>query len=244
MKNLLRAAFVIFCYSLAFTALVSIFAGLIIPDAVRSRYFDNLISGLTMHFIGPLWLRMAFQTFVVVVGFLMLSGALNTAIIGSNAVLNRVSEDGVLVDWFRMPHTKYGTTHRLINLVCLLQLATIILSRGEIYLLGEAYAFGIAWSFTMNGLSMLVLRFKDKQPREWKVPGNIQIGKIEIPVGIAAIALALFFIAAINLVTKQVATVSGVALTLIFFTIFTISEHINRKKREEGEGALEHFSLS
>ena len=34
----------------------------------------------------------------------MLAGAVNTAIMGSNGVLNRVSEDGVLTDWFREPH--------------------------------------------------------------------------------------------------------------------------------------------
>ena len=54
---------------------------------------------------------------MVVVGFLILSGAVNTAIVGSNGVLNRVSEDGVLPDWFLKPHPRYGTTSRLINLV-------------------------------------------------------------------------------------------------------------------------------
>jgi hypothetical protein len=40
---------------------------------------------------------------------LILSGAVNTAIVGANGVLNRISEDGVLTPWFRKPHTKYGT---------------------------------------------------------------------------------------------------------------------------------------
>ena len=53
---------------------------------------------------------------------LILAGAVNTAIVGSNGVLNRVSEDGVLTEWFRKPHRKYGTTYRLINTVVLLQL--------------------------------------------------------------------------------------------------------------------------
>ena len=40
---------------------------------------------------------------MVVVGVLILSAAVNTSIIGSNGVLNRVAEDGVLSDWFREP---------------------------------------------------------------------------------------------------------------------------------------------
>ena len=70
-----------------------------------------------MHVVGPVSLRLVFQAFVVIVGFLMLAGAVNTAIVGSNGVLNRVSEDGVLTDWFRKPHRRFGTTYRLINLI-------------------------------------------------------------------------------------------------------------------------------
>src|SRR6516162_4593742 len=127
-KNLKRTGMVIFVYSLLFTSLVSFFAVAIIPDGVRPRFYDNLISGLAMHVAGPLWARLFFQGFVVVVGFLMLAGAVNTAIVGSNGVLNRVSEDGVLTEWFRKPHRRFGTTYRLINLIVVLQLVTIVLS--------------------------------------------------------------------------------------------------------------------
>ena len=108
----------------------------------------------------------------MVVGFLMLSGAINTAIVGSNGVLNRVSEDGVLTDWFRRPHPKYGTSHRVINMVVALQLLTILASRGDVYVLGEAYAFGVIWSFVFNSLAMLVLRFKYKGERSARSSGR------------------------------------------------------------------------
>src|SRR5258708_40090553 len=98
------------------------------------------MSGLERNFVGPVSLRLLFQGFVVIVGFLMLSGAVNTAILGSNGVLNRVSEDGVLTDWFRAPHKKYGTTYRTINLIAILQIVTIVASRGDTIVLGEAYA--------------------------------------------------------------------------------------------------------
>jgi hypothetical protein len=95
-KNLMRAGMVIFVYSLLFTSLVSFFAYAIIPDNLHSQYSDNLISGIAMNAVGPLPLKLLFQGFVVVVGFLILAGAVNTAIVGSNGVLQRVSEDGVL----------------------------------------------------------------------------------------------------------------------------------------------------
>ena len=243
LKNLKRAGMVIFVYSLLFTSLVSFFAVAIIPDDARPQYLNNLISGLAMNFVGPEYLRLLFQGFVVIVGFLMLSGAVNTAIIGSNGVLNRVSEDGVLTDWFRAPQKKYGTTHRIINLIAILQIITIVLSRGDTFMLGEAYAFGVIWSFAFNAIATVVLRFKRPEEREWKVPGNIRIGRIEFPMGLVTIALILLSTALTNLLTKQVATISGILFTAAFFAIFTISERINQRKRDLSISKLDQFQL-
>jgi amino acid transporter len=243
LKNLQRAGIVIFIYSLLFTSLVSFFAVAIIPDESRPQFLDNLISGLALNFVGPQYLKVMFQIFVVIVGFLMLSGAVNTAIIGSNGVLNRVSEDGVLTDWFRKPHIKYGTTYRIINLVALLQIATIIASRGDIFLLGEAYAFGVIWSFTFNAVATLVLRYKRPEGREWKIPGNIRVGQIDFPLGLITIGLVLLSIALTNLLTKKVATISGLAFTVLFFTLFTISERISQRKLDRTLAKLDQFQL-
>jgi amino acid transporter len=244
LKNLQKAGWVIFFYSLIFTSLVSFFAVAIIPDDVRlSKYGGNLISGLALNFVGPESLKLLFQVFVVLVGFIMLSGAVNTAIIGSNGVLNRISEDGVLTDWFRAPHKKYGTTYRLVNLVAILQILTIIGSRGDIFILGEAYAFGVIWSFTFNAVASVVLRFKHPEGREWRVPGNLRVGRTEIPFGLIFIACVLAFVALINLLTKQVATISGVIFTLAFFIVFTISEYKNKQKADRTLAALDQFQL-
>jgi amino acid transporter len=229
LPNLKKAALLIFVYSLIFTAGVSFFAVMIIPDSVRAGFQDNPIGGLAMYVVGPLTLRLAFRAFVVVVGVLMLAGAVNTAIVGSNGVLNRVSEDGILPEWFRRPHRRFGTSYRILNLVVVLQLITIVLSRGDIFVLGEAYAFGVMWSFSMKGLAVLVLRYKDPGRREYRVPLNFHIGKVEIPLGLALITITLTALCVINLFTKEVATISGLAFTVIFFVVFEISEAITRK---------------
>src|SRR5207244_10167867 len=46
---------------------------------------------------------------------------------------------------------------------------------GDVYTLGEAYSFGVIWSFVFKTLAMVILRFKDKSPREYEVPLNIRI---------------------------------------------------------------------
>jgi amino acid transporter len=230
LRNLEKAGFIIFLYSLIFTAGVAFFAVMIIPDQVRGNFYDNPIGGLAMYLTGPLLVRLAFRAFVVIVGVLMLAGAVNTAIVGSNGVLNRVSEDGILPDWFRRPHRRFGTSYRILNLVVGLQLLTIILSGGNIFLLGEAYAFGVMWSFAMKGLAVLVLRYKQPGQREFRVPLNLKIAGVEIPIGLGLITLLLVALCVVNLFTKQVATISGVAFTIAFFAVFELSEKITRKR--------------
>jgi amino acid transporter len=233
LKNFKRAAFIVFVYSVLLTAGTSFLAVMLIPDEVRMKFYqDNLIGGLARHVVGPTIMKLCLETFVVVVGFLILAGAVNTAIIGSNGVLNRVAEDGVLPDWFLKPHPHYGTTYRLLVLITTLQIGVILFSRGDMVILGEAYAFGVVWSFVFKALSMVVLRFKDRTPREYKVPLNVRIGGVEFPVGLSLIFVVLLITAILNLFTKEVATVSGVAFTLLFLSLFLVSEHYHEQKRE------------
>src|SRR5438552_3272895 len=236
LKNLKKAGLVIFVYSLVFTSLVSFFAVMIIPDDVRQGFLENLIGGLAMNLAGPFIARLIFHGFVVVVGTLILAGAVNTAIVGSNGVLNRVSEDGVLSEWFRQPHPKFGTSYRIINIVVILQIITIIISRGDVTFLANLYAFGVIWSFAMNGLAVLVLRYTKPGHRDFQVPLNFTINDVQLPLGLALITLTLLAIAVINLFTKPIATMAGGAFSILLFIVFTISE---RRSRPSGAAHVE-----
>jgi Amino acid permease len=243
LKNLEKTGLVIFIYSLLFTSLVSFFAVMIIPDNVRPDYFANLIGGIAMYLVGPTSVKLLFHGFVVLVGVLILAGAQNTSIVGANGVLNRVAEDGVLTSWFQRPHNRYGTSYRIINLIVCMQLLTIVLSRGDVYQLAALYAFGVIWSFTMKSLAVLVLRFTEPGNRAWKVPGNLHIGKTEVPIGLIIISAVLFMTAIVNLFTKYQATIAGVVFSVVFFTIFTISEHHVTKERHGKPEQLDQFRV-
>jgi amino acid transporter len=243
LKNLEKTGLVIFIYSLLFTSLVSFFAVMIIPDSVRPNFFANLIGGIAMYLVGPTSLKLLFHGFVVLVGVLILAGAQNTSIVGANGVLNRVAEDGVLTSWFQKPHHRYGTSFRIINLIVGMQLLTIVLSRGDVYQLAALYAFGVIWSFTMKSLAVLVLRFTEPGNRAWKVPGNFHIGKTEIPFGLIMISAVLFMTAVVNLFTKYQATIAGIVFSVVFFTIFTISEHHVTRERHGKPEQLDQFRV-
>jgi amino acid transporter len=243
LKNLEKTGLVIFIYSLLFTSLVSFFAVMIIPDKVRPDYFANLIGGIAMYLVGPTSLKLLFHGFVVLVGVLILAGAQNTSIVGANGVLNRVAEDGVLTSWFQRPHNRYGTSYRIINLIVGMQLLVIFLSLGNVYVLAALYAFGVIWSFAMKSLAVLVLRFTEPGNRAWKVPGNLHLGKTEIPVGLVLISAVLLTTAVVNLFTKYQATIAGLIFSAVFFTIFTISERHVTKERHGKPEQLDQFRV-
>jgi len=117
-----------------------------------------------------------------------------------------------------------------------------VLSRGNVYTLGEAYAFGVVWSFVMKALAVTVLRFTHPGDREYRVPLNLRFGSKEIPLGLGLIATVLAAIAVTNLLTKQVATISGLLFTLTFFAMFTISEKVAHRQGH-AHGELDQFHL-
>ena len=243
LKNLSITANIVCVYAIVSTGVITMFATMIIPDKIRMNYADNLLGGLAMNLAGPELLRLGFHVFVVAVGVLILAGAVNTSLIGANGVLNRVAEDGVLLEEFRKPHKRYGTTYRIVNFITIMQVLTILLSRGDMVLLGEAYAFGVVWSFALKALGVLALRFQ-RHDQEYKVPFNFHLFGKEIPVGLGATTLILLATAVANLFSKEYATKFGIAFTVGFFILFTISERINIRRHKESHAAsLEEFNL-
>ena len=126
LKNLRITGNIVCVYAVICTGVITLFAGMIIPDEIRGAVRGQPAGRPRDALAGPPMLRLLFHVFVVVVGVLILSGAVNTSMIGANGVMNRVAEDGVLVDWFRKPHKRFGTTYRIINLIAMLQIVTIV----------------------------------------------------------------------------------------------------------------------
>lgn len=243
-KNLKKAALITFAFALIFTGGLTFLAALIIPsDLITSKYQDNLLAGLAMNLSGPFFFKLILQGCIVAAGAVMLSGAVNTSIIGANGIMSRMAETGILTDWFRKIHPKYGTTYHLINIICIMQIFVILFSRGQLYLIGQAYAFGVLWSFVFELASIVILRFKEREKkREFLMPLNIRFDHYLIPVSGILVVIIVILLAITNLMTKQVATVTGLSFAAFFFLIFHVSEKLNAKKAndifEEGHREL------
>ena len=65
LKNLKITGNIVCIYAVVCTGVITLFAGMIIPDDIRPQYGDNLLGGLAMHLAGPELLRLLFHIFVV-----------------------------------------------------------------------------------------------------------------------------------------------------------------------------------
>lgn len=231
-QNLKKAAWLIFGFALLFTGGLTFLSAVIIPpELIAAKYNDNLLSGLAMSLAGPGILKLLMQVMVVVCGVAMLSGAVNTSLIGSNALMNRIAEDGILTDWFRKIHRRYGTSYHIIHLIAAVQMIVVLVSRGNVYLLGEAYAFGVMWCFVLEVVAIARLRWKKaSQKRDFMFPLNIKYENYYIPVGLILLSGFLLTVALVNMTTKQIATVAGFGFTAFLFAVFSLSERLNAKK--------------
>ena len=186
-----------------------------------------------------------FRVFVVIVGVLMLAGAVNTAIVGSNGVLNRVSEDGILPDWFRQPHRRFGTSYRILNLVVglatrhhhpeprkHLRAGRSLRVRRDVELRHEGPG-GAGAALQAAGRARIPRAAELQDWAAWKFPWAWRL-----------ITLTLFALCIINLFTKQVATVSGIAFTLIFFVGFRDLRESHRKRTGGAHVELDQFNVA
>ena len=71
-----------------------------------------------------------------------------------------------------------------------------------------------------------------RRTAQWKVPGNLHIGKIEIPIGLALISLLLFATADCQSVHQAAGDHLGLAFSLVLFGVFTVSEKLNLRTAE------------
>ncbi len=106
-----------------------------------------------------------------------------------------------------------------------MQVLTIVASRGNVYLLASLYAFGVIWSFSFMSLAVMVLRYKSPENRQWKVPGNIRIRGVEVPVGVILISVVLFSTADREPADQATGDHRrACTFSVVFFIVFTVSE--------------------
>jgi amino acid transporter len=169
----------------------------LLPEAVKATESERFISELG-YIVGGFGIKLA----VVLTASSLLLFASNTAIIGSYHVFLALSRQGFLPKIMELRNRAFNTPHIAILLATCVPAMLILLTRGQMALLGDMYAFGLLGAFVFSSLSLDTIRWK--------------LGRRDLGFWIGALTTGMVIVAwAVNLREKQLATVFGGAVTLI-----------------------------
>ena len=169
----------------------------LLPPEIKATQSERFISELG-NVAGGIPLTLA----VVLTASTLLVFAANTAIIGAYHIFLALSNRGFLPRTIGRRNRRFNTPHVAIAIAVIVPIAVIVMTRGQIDLLGEMYAFGLLGAFAFSSLSLDVIRWRlgRRDPVFW------------IGVGTTAMVIVAW---AVNLVEKELATIFGGGLTLV-----------------------------
>ena len=169
----------------------------LLPDQIKATQSERFISELGW-LIGGFGLKVA----VVLTASSLLLFASNTAIIGSYHVFLALARQGFLPRILELRNRAFNTPHIAVLIATSVPALLILLTQGQLLLLGDMYAFGLLGAFFFSSLSLDAIRWR--------------LGRRDFAFWVGVLTTLMVMVAwGINLVEKQLATYFGGAATLI-----------------------------
>src|SRR5262245_24095440 len=192
----LAMAAVIFTMIVTSPVLTALSIGLL-PDRIKATQSERFISELGL-VVGGFGIKLA----VVLTASSLLLFASNTAIIGSYHVFLALARQGFLPRILELRNRAFNTPHIAVLIATSVPALLILLTQGQLLLLGDMYAFGLLGAFFFSSLSLDAIRWR--------------LGRRDLGFWVGVLTTLMLMVAwSINLVEKQLATYFGGAVTLI-----------------------------
>ena len=138
----------------------------------------------------------------------------NTGVMGCSRLAYSMAELGLIGHWLSGVHPRFRTPVRAIivfsGVAALEALVGFLTGPKALETIANMYAFGAMLAYLLSSMALLALRWKEPHtPRPYKVPLNLRLGKLEIPIlGICAV-LGTFAMLAIVIWTHDFARIMG-----------------------------------
>lgn len=186
-----------------------------------NAYAGQFISELGAQYGGPL-MKIA----VVITASILLLFASNTAIIGAYHVFMALSRQNFLPKAMQKHNKKFGTPHWAILLAIVAPIIIVIVTNGNLNILGDLYAFGLLGAFGLSSTGLDVVRWKEGQRKN-----------VTFLLGLFTSALVITAWMT-NLYSKQMATMFGGSVTIVGMIIAYIIYKYFPQKISVGKLAL------
>jgi amino acid transporter len=173
---------------------------------VGTEYSERFISELGAQYGGTL-LKIA----VVATASILLLFASNTAIIGAYHVFMALSRQNFLPYFMQRHNIRFGTPHISIAIAVVAPILIILMTRGNVNVLGALYAFGLLGAFGLSSVGLDVVRWREGK-------------RTNFVFWLGILTSVLVLVAwGTNLYYKQLATIFGGSITLVGMIIAFIN---------------------
>ena len=196
----------------------------------------GIVAALDPHL--PNWFHTPLRVYVGLSGALILLLAAATSVSGFGRLAYSLGEHGQLPRTFGRLHRRTLVSPQAVLASCGISAAIIIgtspLQRRYSFL-ASLFSFGVLLAFTAAQLAVIRLRKTEpNRRRPFKVPLNVRVSGVEVPVPSVVGAIATFAVWIAALVTHPAARYVGPAWLLIGLVVYGFVRH------ERGAGLLEH----
>ena len=169
----------------------------VLPADIKATQSERFISELGMVAGG-----FASKLAVVLTASTLLLFAANTAIIGTYHVFLSLANQGFLPKAIALRNAAFNTPHLAVFIATSVPIAVILMTQGQLALLGDLYAFGLLGAFVFSSLSLDLIRWR--------------LGRRDFGFWLGVFTTAIIMVAwAINLAEKELATLFGGTITLV-----------------------------
>ena len=149
-----------------FNPMIALLLICIIPLAEVGEHQESLLAFLGKT-TGGSWLA----TLISVDAVLVLCGAVLTSFVGVSGLLNRMTLDRILPNFF-LKQNKRGSNYRIIISFLILCVSVLLVTKGNLLELAGVYTFSFLAVMGLFGIGNLLLKFKRKKlPRPEKARG-------------------------------------------------------------------------
>lgn len=187
-----------------------------IPVLQSPEYQNTLLVEMGKH-VGGKWVAIL----ISVDAFLVLSGAVLTSFVGVSGLLERMTLDRILPQFF-LKKNRRGSSYRIIILFLLLSISVLLITNGNVKLLAGVYTISFLSVMILFGVGNILLKVKRKS-----LPRPEKASWLAVLLAIGAVVLAL--IGNITMVPKDDMP-SNLAIFLEYFipSIIFIAMMLNR----------------
>lgn len=153
-----------------FNPVIALLLICIIPLAEVGEHKESLLAYLG-HTTGGAWL----SNLIAIDAVLVLCGAVLTSFVGVSGLLNRMTLDRILPNYF-LKQNKRGSNYRIIISFLILCISVLFATNGHLESLAGVYTFSFLAVMALFGFGNLLLKFKRKKlPRPEKARGIVVV---------------------------------------------------------------------